>query len=163
MTSEFALALGVIESKTVLMSENQLDALARERSQAMPASFAQWRAVTEQLFAISEVHTSDLLFALPNARTGWGLLKLLSRELNPESALQEFIKSVDASEEPLSAWLAALEILLTHIDKTSHRPTLQQAAGYLHCSVSLVGTGTRYASFADTVRIMLETYGYEGR
>jgi len=100
--------------------------------------------------------------AAPSPDTTRLLEQFLAREEDPTAGLQRFLEEVDESDEPLEEWLQAFEILAYFLESTSHRPSLTDALGYLHCCQAVSHMGARYATFPMTVETMLETYGYTG-
>jgi hypothetical protein len=133
---------------------------ARRRAAGTRSMDLAWRQALAQIEGIVPGYLPRLGPALPAPDSARELARFLAREPEPEGALNRFLDDVAESDEPLEDWLAALAVLASQLRDSAHRPTLTRAAGYLHCCVSLIESGPRYATFADTVRTMLETYGY---
>ncbi|NDV60882.1 hypothetical protein G0Q06_00280 [Puniceicoccales bacterium CK1056] len=103
-----------------------------------------------------------VVVALPSPGATRQLALFLSREPDEAAALEGFLSDIDESGESLNDWLAAFEVFADHLRGTAHRPSLTDAAGYLHCCEEAIDSGSRYETFPMAVQTMLETYGYEG-
>jgi hypothetical protein len=133
---------------------------ARQRAAGTRSMDLAWKQALAHIEGIVPGYLPRLAPALPAPDTARELARCLAREPDPEAALNSFLDDVAESQEPLEEWLAAFSVLAAHLRDSAHRPTLTRAAGYLHCCISLIESGPRYATFADTARTMLETYGY---
>lgn len=145
-----------------MQEKAKIEAIAAGKSQGSPGQRVAWLTALESFPAVAGTDMDILLAAIqgPDAARRLGLF--LSRETDPEAALQAFLREVDESEESLEEWIRAFEVFACFIDSTAHRPTLGQATGYLHCCAAVAHLGSRYATFPMAVETMLETYGYSG-
>lgn len=151
-----------IDSAKQLSALHQLTEIVRGKSAHMPALRPVWQSIAQQLREMSPEDAIEVLGALPTPRIGHGLIRLLGRADHPDQQIKEFLSDVRASDESLESWIAALGELLDYMETRPARPTLAQMSGYLHCCLTVVESGPRYADFPQTVKNLLETYGFAG-
>lgn len=145
-----------------MQDKAKIDELAEYKSGGSPALLIAWKGSMESLPDLPEAPADLLIRGVPTPDILRQLGRFLSRETDPGASLQAFLKAVDESGESLEEWLSAFEVFAIFLESTAHRPNLRQATGYLHCCVSMAGTGSRYTTFPLAVETMLETYGYAG-
>lgn len=139
-----------------------IQALARARAHGSISLQMAWTQALAEIPTLPDDQLATLAAALPSPAATRQFARLAAREPDPAGTVASFLDDVAESGESLRDWLAALSVLTTFLDRTDHRPGLTAAAGYLHCCISLIESGPRYATFAATVESMLEVYGYEG-
>ena len=142
---------------------NTLEDLANERANGSPSQKIAWTTALQSLPTLSPEKLCLLGKEMASPELARILGRFLGRESDPETALDQFFREVDESEEPLEEWFKALEVLSYFLESTPHRPSLGQALGYLHCSVAMAHTGSSFTTFPLTVETMLETYGFDGQ
>ncbi len=73
-----------------------------------------------------------------------------------------FLQAADDSDLSLAEWIEALGVFYAWLDEQGRRTRFSKALGYLHCCAEAMAGGIAFATLADGVRDMLESYGFEG-
>jgi hypothetical protein len=140
-----------------------INALADKRAAGVASLSISWRQGLAALPPLTAERLRELAMALPSPGAARHLARFLSREGDPQQAVDDFFEAVSESDEALPDWLAAFSVFAGFIDDTAHRPSLSEATGYLHCCEAVIQSGPRYATFAQATETLLATYGYQGK
>jgi hypothetical protein len=139
-----------------------VNSVVRRRAERMPAELPHWQAAAASL--LSRTSASDAALLLATVRDPAALrrlLQLLQRTRDPQQAVAAWMQTVDASEESLADWLAALDVLLSSHNHAIQRADLHRLVGFLECCATVVESGANYPSLPATAQLMLETYGFD--
>lgn len=139
-----------------------VNTVVRQRAERMPAQAPHWQAAAASLLTVASSGDAALLLAAvrdPSALRR--LLQLLHRTRDPQQAVSAWMQTVDASEESLTDWLAALDVLLSSHNHAILRADLTRLVGFLECCATVVESGANYPSLPATAQLMLETYGFD--
>jgi len=137
-------------------------ALASQRSGGHPSQRLLWEQLLQNLASLGMPGWEDLASDIPSLGAGQSLLSLLRKDSRPQEAMAAFQEALKSSEERTADWLLGLEVLEHHLRSENAAVGLREALGYLECCAVVIESGPRYGTFPDTVRTMLETYGFEG-
>lgn len=140
-----------------------INRIARERSRGAESLRLSWLQALNTMPDLPEACLERVSGALPSPAAARALALFLSREPDPADSIERFLSGIEESGESLEEWLAAFDVFAHWLRGTAHRPSLTDAAGYLHCCEAVIDSGVRYETFPMAVQTMLETYGYEGR